>query len=167
MTIGGWNQYGYGVNQAYGTDFAKGMSAAAAPVRTEENGKQAQSSSRASSPEECQTCKNRKYKDGSDENVSFKSAAHISPEASASRVMAHEAEHVANAYTRAAKMGGKVVQASVSLHTQVCPECGRTYVAGGETRTMITYRNEDNPYQKMKKAQDAILLKGANIDVAA
>ena len=28
----------------------------------------------------CQTCKNRKYQDGSDENVSFKAAAHISPE---------------------------------------------------------------------------------------
>mgnify|MGYP001188840773 CR=1 FL=1 len=31
---------------------------------------------------ECQTCKNRKYVDGSNEaNVSFKNAAHISPEA--------------------------------------------------------------------------------------
>ena len=31
---------------------------------------------------ECQTCKNRKYQDGSDEaNVSFKTAQHISPEA--------------------------------------------------------------------------------------
>lgn len=35
----------------------------------DENGKQ----------KECQTCKNRKYVDGSDEaNVSFKSAAHVS-----------------------------------------------------------------------------------------
>ena len=40
---------------------------------------------RKSSPAECETCKNRKYKDGSDEMVSFKSAAHISPSASASR----------------------------------------------------------------------------------
>ena len=30
-----------------------------------------------SSPAECETCKNRKYQDGSDEMVSFKSAAHI------------------------------------------------------------------------------------------
>ena len=29
--------------------------------------------------EECQTCKNRKYKDGSDEMVSFKSPQHVSP----------------------------------------------------------------------------------------
>ena len=36
---------------------------------------------------ECQTCKNRKYVDGSNEaNVSFKNAAHISPEAASSAV---------------------------------------------------------------------------------
>ena len=34
---------------------------------------------RRSSPAECETCKNRKYQDGSDENVSFKTASHISP----------------------------------------------------------------------------------------
>lgn len=32
-----------------------------------------------STPAECQTCKERKYIDGSDENVSFKAAAHIYP----------------------------------------------------------------------------------------
>ena len=37
---------------------------------------------RTSSPADCQTCKERKYQDGSDEMVSFKSASHISPEAS-------------------------------------------------------------------------------------
>ena len=116
--------------------------------------------------EECQTCKNRKYKDGSDENASFKSAAHISPEAAASRVMAHEAEHVANAYTNAARLDGKVVSASVSLRTGVCPECGRTYVCGGETNTMIKYKNEDQPYQRARKIQDAIALKGAHVDAA-
>lgn len=37
---------------------------------------------RRSAPSECETCANRKYQDGSDEgNVSFKAAAHISPEA--------------------------------------------------------------------------------------
>ena len=45
---------------------------------------------RESSPAECETCKNRKYQDGSDEMVSFKSAAHISPNAAASRVRSHE-----------------------------------------------------------------------------
>ena len=50
---------------------------------------------------ECQTCKNRKYVDGSDEaNVSFKSAAHVSPEAAGSAVRAHEGQHVSNAYRK-------------------------------------------------------------------
>ena len=78
---------------------------------------------------ECQTCKNRKYKDGSDEMVSFKSPAHISPEKSASAVRAHEQEHVTNAYAKAATNNGKVLSASVSIHTDICPECGRSYVS--------------------------------------
>jgi hypothetical protein len=115
---------------------------------------------------ECETCKNRKYKDGSDEMVSFKAAAHISPNAAASRVRAHEQEHVANAYDKAAMKGGKVIQASVSIHTAVCPECGRTYVSGGTTHTQIKYYNEENPYQKDLKAQHYDKLAGANLDYA-
>ena len=124
------------------------------------------SSGRKSSPEECQTCKNRKYQDGSDEMVSFKSAAHISPEASASRVMAHEQEHVANAYAKASQKNGQVVSANVSLNTAVCPECGRTYIAGGETSTQIKYYNEQNPYQQIKKSEDSIQYRGMNVDYA-
>lgn len=120
-----------------------------------------------STPQECQTCKERKYQDGSDENVSFKAAAHIAPGAAGAVVRAHEGEHVSNAYTKAAKAGGQVVSASVSIHTGVCPECGRTYVAGGTTRTTIKYPNESNPYQKARKAQDALKLRGNNINYAA
>lgn len=122
---------------------------------------------RRSSPEECETCKNRKYQDGSDENVSFKSPSHISPESAGSRVRAHEGEHVANAYKEAAQKNGKVVRASVSIHTAICPECGRTYVSGGTTNTMIKYKNEENPYVKEQKARDAANFRGANIDYAA
>jgi len=121
---------------------------------------------RKSSPAECETCKNRKYQDGSDEMVSFKSASHISPEASASRVRAHEQEHVSNAYKKASEDNGKVVSANVSMHTAICPECGRSYVAGGETRTQIKYTNEDNPYQKALKSQDATKYEGMNLDMA-
>lgn len=121
---------------------------------------------RKSSPEECQTCKNRKYQDGSDEMVSFKSAAHISPTASASAVRAHEQEHVSNAYKDAAQNNGKVLQASVSIRTAVCPECGRTYVAGGETRTQIKYYNEENPYQQDLKGSDKVKYLGMNVDMA-
>ncbi len=121
-----------------------------------------------SSPADCQTCKERKYQDGSNEtDVSFKAPGHISPQASASTVMAHEQQHVANAYQKAAERNGKVVSCSVSLHTAVCPECGTVYVAGGTTNTAISYPNESNPYQQNKKAQDAIRLKGANIDYVA
>ena len=103
---------------------------------------------------ECQTCANRKYQDGSDEMVSFKSAQHISPQASASRVMAHEMEHVSNAYKKAATGNGKVLQATVSLKTAICPECGRAYVAGGVTNTKIKYSDEKNPYiENLKKLQ--------------
>lgn len=113
---------------------------------------------------ECQTCKNRKYQDGSNENVSYKSPTRISPEAAAGAVRAHEGEHVANAYSKAAQKGGKVIQASVAIHTAVCPECGKTYVAGGETTTKIKYGNEKNPYIENLKKSDNGLLSGMNID---
>lgn len=118
--------------------------------------------------EECQTCKNRKYKDGSDEMVSFKSPAHISPESAASAVRAHEQEHVSNAYSKAATAKGdaKVISASVSIKMAVCPECGRSYVSGGTTNTQIKYYNEDNPYQKDLKATDHEKYAGMNLDYA-
>lgn len=110
---------------------------------------------RKSSPAECETCKNRKYQDGSDEMVSFKSAAHISPQASAARVRAHEQEHVSNAYKSAAQNNGQVLSATVSIRTAICPECGTTYTAGGTTTTQIRYSDESNPYQQNKKSADA------------
>lgn len=123
---------------------------------------------RKSSPAECETCKNRKYQDGSDEgDVSFKAAAHIDPNAAASRVRSHEQEHVSNAYQKAAENNGKVMSCHVSIHTAICPECGRTYVSGGTTATQIKYYNEDNPYQKDLKASDAVnKYRGMNFDEA-
>lgn len=122
--------------------------------------------SRQASPEECETCANRKYQDGSDEMVSFKSASHISPEASMSRVMAHEQEHVTNAYSKAAQKNGHVVSANVSLKSAICPECGRSYVAGGVTSTQIKYYNEENPYQQSLKSTDGLQYKGMNVNTA-
>lgn len=120
-----------------------------------------------SSPAECKTCKERKYQDGSDENVSFKSASHINPNAAASRVRSHEQEHVSNAYKKAAQNNGKVMSCNVSIRTSVCPECGRTYVSGGTTATQIKYFNEENPYQKDMKSSDAVnKYRGRNVDVA-
>ena len=153
-----------------------GYSAAAPAGQTDEAGKAEVvrnpgestkvSPGRRSSPAECKTCKERKYKDGSDENVSFKSAQHISPEAAGARVRAHEQEHVANAYSKAEQKGGKVIRASVAIHTAICPECGRTYVSGGTTSTQIKYGDEKNPYQQNKKANEAMGFRGQNIDLA-
>ena len=113
---------------------------------------------------ECETCKNRTYQDGSDEMVSFKSPGHISPQASAATVMSHEQEHVSNAFEEANRKGGEVIQASVSLQTATCPECGRTYVSGGETTTQIKY-NEENPYAKGFKTADSAVVAGLNMNL--
>lgn len=122
---------------------------------------------RKSSPAECETCKNRKYQDGSDEMVSFKAPTHISPQAAASKVRSHEQEHVNNAYKDAAQNNGKVVSCNVSIKTSICPECGRTYVSGGTTSTQIRYYNEENPYQKDLKSSDAAnKYRGMNVDLA-
>lgn len=123
---------------------------------------------RKSSPSECKTCKSRKYQDGSNESdVSFKAPGHISPQASAGTVRAHEQQHVNNAYEKAAKNNGKVLSATVSLQTEICPECGTAYVAGGVTRTRIAYSADENPYRKNQKALDTVNQIGSNIDYVA
>ncbi len=92
---------------------------------------------------ECQTCKERKYQDGSDDpGVSFKTAAHIAPELAASKVRGHEMEHVVRERASAAREDRKVVSQSVTYHTAICPECGKAYVSGGTTRT-TTAANRD------------------------
>ena len=138
----------------------------AGPVKNV-GGSTVKSAGRKSSPAECQTCSERKYKDGSDEcDVSFQTPTHISPNAAGAAVRAHEQEHVANAYEKEAKGEGRVLQASVQIKTAVCPECGRTYVSGGVTHTRIAYPNENNPYQKARKSADAGALAGMNFDAA-
>ncbi len=139
-------------------------SVALSPFSTEKADEQ-QRTGKAEAKGECQTCKERKYVDGSDEgNVSFKAPGHIAPEASAGVVMSHEKEHVANAKREGNKPGNELISASISLKTAICPECGRSYVAGGTTRTLIKYGDSD--YDKNKKAADLDAVLGANVDVA-
>jgi len=91
----------------------------------------------AQAVEECQTCKNRKYVDESnDPSVSYQTPQNISPGQSASKVMAHEREHVTNEQAKAERENRRVVSQTVSLSTSICPECGRVYVSGGVTRTI-------------------------------
>ena len=118
-------------------------------------------------PSECQTCKERKYIDVSNESdVSFQSPTHISPEASFGAVAAHEQEHVSNAVAEGGKPDAKLISASVSYQMGVCPECGTAYIAGGTTRTTMQY-NESNPYESSRKSLEGSLLRGRNFDAVA
>jgi hypothetical protein len=114
---------------------------------------------------ECQTCASRTYQDGSNESdVSFQTPGHISPDASAGTVAAHEGQHVANAKAEANKPGVKLVSANVRLETAICPECGRSYVSGGTTTTQMKYSNPENPYSQNTRSADAAILPGANLE---
>jgi len=86
---------------------------------------------------ECQTCSKRHYQDKSnDVGVSYKAPTYIAPENAAAAVAAHEQEHVRNEQINAARDGRLVISQSVRIFMDTCPECGRVYVSGGETRTV-------------------------------
>ena len=97
---------------------------------------------------ECQTCKNRKYQDGSDDpGVSFKTATNVAPEQAAAAVRGHEQEHVVREQAKAQREDRKVVSQSVTIHTEICPECGDAFVSGGTTRTVT----KANPVQEAQQ----------------
>lgn len=86
---------------------------------------------------ECETCKNRRYQDGSnDPGVSYKAPTKISPQAAESAVRSHEAEHVTRNRAKAEREGSEIVSQHVAIHHAVCPECGKVYVSGGTTTTV-------------------------------
>ena len=143
MMIGAYNPYISPLNMTYRTEPVNSVAAA---DKVSNSGKV--------SPAECQTCKNRKYQDGSDEMVSFKSPAHISPEASFAMVSAHEQEHVSNAVAEGSKENKELVSATVSLKMAVCPECGRTYVAGGVTSTKMRTYAKDTYSKNLKSFEN-------------
>ncbi|MGE5371036.1 MAG: hypothetical protein ACM3QZ_03500 [Solirubrobacterales bacterium] len=93
----------------------------------------------------CETCASRTYQDGSDDpGVSFKSPTHVAPEAAASAVMGHEQQHVVRERAEARQENRQVVSQSVSIQTSVCPECGKSYVSGGVTRTTTVNKSEES-----------------------
>ena len=105
---------------------------------------------------ECQTCKERKYQDGSDDpGVSFKTPTNIAPEQAASAVRGHENEHVVREQAKARQEGRKVVNQSVTYHTAICPECGTAYVSGGTTRTVTKAADSQQAQQQPKEGQDS------------
>lgn len=102
---------------------------------------------------ECETCESRKYQDGSDDmGVSFQTPTNIKPEQAASAVRGHEMEHVYREQAKADREGRKVVSQNVTMHTEICPECGKSYVSGGTTRT-VTKADTDNAAQQQDLAR--------------
>ena len=59
-------------------------------------------------------------------------------------VRGHEQQHVSREQAKAEREGRKVISQSVSIHTAVCPECGRVYVSGGTTRTVTAKDDSDD-----------------------
>ena len=92
----------------------------------------------------CQTCKNRRYQDGSDDSgVSFQQPTAMDPTTAQYRVKGHEMEHVRREQMKAKEEDRKIVAQSVQIKTDICPECGKLYVAGGVTRTVSQAVNGD------------------------
>jgi len=86
---------------------------------------------------ECKTCSERRYKDGSDDGgVSFQSPTKVSAGRSANAVFGHEREHFVREGVKAKREGKEVISNTIQIHYATCPECGRRYASGGETRTV-------------------------------
>ncbi len=133
------------VTSAFGKSAMQQLSAGRESLQDKKPGNTASSQSEKGrfDRNECQTCKNRRYQDGSnDPGVSFKTPGKIDPSVSQSRVRAHEYEHVFRERSKALREGREVVSQSVMLQTGICPECGRAYISGGTTRT-VTRKSEE------------------------
>ncbi len=112
-----------------------GDASSEAPAAAEDLG--AQGVQKAASEGRCETCEKRKYQDGSDDSsVSYQTPTEIDPDAAPAAVRGHEMEHVYHQQAEARREGRKVVSQTVTLHTDICPECGRSYISGGTTRTV-------------------------------
>ena len=104
---------------------------------------------------ECKTCEERKYQDGSDDmGVSFQTPTNIKPEQAASAVRGHEMEHVYREQAKADREGRKVVSQNVTMHTEICPECGKAYVSGGTTRTVTKADTDNDAQQDLARQSD-------------
>jgi hypothetical protein len=77
----------------------------------------------------------------------------------ASAVVAHEKEHVAHNAARAEREGMKA-RSTVTIHTAMCPECGKPYVSGGTTTT--TYSSKQSIPGVSEESS-----KGSIVDVSA
>lgn len=93
---------------------------------------------------ECETCKNRKYQDQSDDpGVSFKTASKVGAGSAEAAVRGHEYEHVNRNQAKAAREDKEIVYQSVIIKRAICPECGKSYVSGGETKTVTREKRDE------------------------
>lgn len=118
---------------------------------------------------DCETCKGRKYVDGSDDaGVSYQTPTNISPAASMSKVYSHEQEHKSRENSQAIRENKEVVSNTISVTNSRCPECGRSYVSGGVTNTITrtdTKKQDEQKYFSDKYYQNTIgKYYGQNID---
>lgn len=167
---GGFSLYQYSSpDQAAAANLGRNNSAESPSIGQNQEFKKAEIySAKKTGAIECTTCKQRKYQDRSnDTGVSFKSPWHISPEASSGVVRSHEQEHVRNEAAKAARENRKVVSQSVTLKTNVCPECGRVYVSGGETRTVTKSDSESQNKDYFIERYNRIMNKnfGTELDI--
>lgn len=146
MSVAGLNNGYYNAYNAYSYNYqAKTGGDSISVSALNQKSDEIKKSNQVEGPKECQTCKNRKYKDQSDDSsVSFQSAQSIPSGMAYGVVAAHESEHVRNEQARAMKDGKKVVYQTVSIQTAICPECGKMYVAGGTTHTVTQPDNSKN-----------------------
>lgn len=115
----------------------------------------AESAQEALKEGECETCEKRKYQDGSDDmGVSFQTPTNVKPEVAASAVRGHEMEHVYREQAKAQREGRKVVSQTVTMHTEICPECGKSYVSGGTTHTVTKADTENDLQQDLARQNE-------------
>lgn len=116
----------------------------------------AEGAQKAADQGRCETCEKRKYQDGSDDiSVSYQTPTKIDPDAAPAAVRGHEMEHVYHEQAKAQREGRRVVSQTVTLHTDICPECGRVYISGGSTRTVTkSDPSEDQPAQEAANPQE-------------
>ncbi len=130
---------------------------AAAPEKSAEGNRKAGAEGAQAAVEDgkCPTCEKRKYQDGSDDmGVSFQTPTRVAPEQAAAAVRGHENEHVVREQAKAQREDRRVVSQSVTLHTDICPDCGKVYISGGTTRTVTAAEREQQVEQQVQQEQE-------------
>ncbi len=108
---------------------------------------------------ECKTCAERRYQDDSDDSgVSFQSPTRLTPQQASSAVISHEKEHYGREEDKAKTENKEVLSNSIRVYSAICPDCGKAYIAGGETRTVTRTRPKETPSPVKEPQVDGLRL---------